>query len=377
MREFDLEALPPVIFADPDPAPVLARLIARYEETMGRSLYPADPERLFLSTLAYEISVLLAKLDFTARQNLPAYSSGPFADHLAGLFQVRRLSAKPASCIQRFYAAPGLGFSVIIPAGLRVTPDNRLFFALEKTLVIPAGQEYAEGQVTCLTQGEMGNGFLPGQLKTIVDPAHAPFAASTANVSPTEGGSDEEGDRRLMARTALAPEEASLAGPEGAYRSMVLKVSPLIADVAVISPAPCEIEIYPLLQGGELPDAAMLEQIRLALSPRDVRPMGDRVSVPAPEPVEYAVSGTYHIAESDRERSASIRAAVEDAGASFASWQKAALGRDILPDELIRRVRQAGAKRLVLDSPAFTVVEAYQVALATEINLAFGGFEHD
>jgi phage-related baseplate assembly protein len=378
----DPASLPSIQFADPDPAPIIERMTAMYTRDTGLPLYPASPERLLINTVAYELSVLLGKLDYTGKQNLWAYAAGPFADQLAAFYQVTRLPAKAAICMQRFYAVPGLNYSVTIPAGIRVTPDSQLFFATDKTVAIPPQNAfdpevhpYVDVAVTCLTPGVAGNGFLPGQITELVDPSLTPHVDGTSNISITEGGADVESDERLMQRCLLVPDEASTAGPEGAYRSITMGVNQLIVDVAVLSPNPCYIEIYPLLQGGALPDAALLQKIAEALSPLDVRPQGDRVTVAAPSVVEYAVQGQYFIDNSRRGLSDTIQSGVQQALAGYIAWQSAVLGRDINPDKLISMAQAAGAKRLVLATPEFAVVADKAVALAGEVSLTFGGFE--
>lgn len=377
-----LDSLPEVTFADSDPAPILARMTASWEKDMDKTLYPADPERQLLNTVAYVLSVVLAKLDFTGKQNLPKYAQDEFADQLSSFFQVERLRPSPAVCTQRFYAESDLDFAVAVPAGTRVSPDGQLFYALDQALSIPpqsafpdGEQPWAEGRVACLTPGLAGNGFAVGQVNQLVDTV--PNLAATENTEISQGGADEESSDRLMSRAILAPEAASTAGPEGAYRSLVLGVSQSIADVAVLSPVPCEIELYPLLTGGELPGEAMLAAVAESVSPRDVRPQGDLVRVLAPQLKEYTLQGKYYISNRRKPEAAAIQAAVAEAVTAYSVWQSAVLGRDINPEELSCRARAAGAKRLELALPIFTVVAANEVARATELSLEFGGFEDD
>ncbi|MDL2279061.1 baseplate J/gp47 family protein [Desulfovibrio sp. OttesenSCG-928-G11] len=370
--------LPDVTFADADPAPILARLIANYEALTGKKIYPADPERLWLSTSAYELSVAYSLLDFTGKQNLLAYACGAFLDQLGAWHEVTRLAASAASCMQRFFAEPGLDFSVTLPKGLRVSPDNELYFEIAATVIIPAAQSpseqpFADAAVVCLSPGEAGNGFLPGQISTLVDPR--PYVAETRNITESTGGADVESDERFRLRIYLAPAGFSTAGPIGAYQYWAMTASQTISDVAVLSPEPCEIKVYPLVEGGVLPDALLLEAVADLLSPRKVRPMGDRLAVLAPEAVHYDISATYYLHEDDRSRAESLQKAVSAAVDEYSAWQRQRLGRDIVPEQLSARVLAAGAKRINIESPVFTVVTDSQVALPAAVNLSFGGFE--
>ncbi|MDR2891588.1 MAG: baseplate J/gp47 family protein [Deltaproteobacteria bacterium] len=370
--------LPKVTFADANPAAVLARLIKKYQGDSKKTLYPGDPESLLFKSVAYELSVALGLIDFTGKQNLLAEAVDDFLDQIGAFHGVERLTNTPSRTVQRIFAEPGLNFSVPLADTLRVTPDNKIFFRLTEGAAIPPAASATEMPhvdviVECLTPGLIGNGFEPGQINVLVDPQ--PYVSLTMNISASSGGADIEDDDHYRRRIYLALEGYSTAGPEGAYQFWTYSASPLISDVAVLSPLPCDIEVYPLLAGGELPDQAMLDKVIENLSPRNRRPMGDRLTVKAPLETFFRVEGVYYISRADSGLVGSIQAAVQQAGADYAAWQGAKLGRDIVPDELYTRVRAAGAKRLMLTSPEFTAVPENAVARATEVSLTFGGFE--
>ena len=56
-------------------------------------------------------------------------------------------------------------------------------------------------------------------------------------------------------------------------------------------------------------------------------------------------------------------------------WQKEKIGRDIVPDELISAILKAGAKRVVVHEPVFTVLQDYQIAQDEDVKIIFSGFE--
>lgn len=378
--------LPDVTFADANPQAIISRMVKDTEAAIyaatgaTKTIYPGDPERLLLNPSAYELSVAYAAMDFTGKMNLLKYAVGEYLDNIGAWHGVTRLGMAFSQMYQRFYAEPGLSFAVTIPKGVRVSPDGKLFFATQQAVTIPAAADSAERPfadvlVKCLVAGAATNGFLPGQVSTLVDPQ--PYVAETTNLEKSALGTDVESDDRYRLRIFLAPEGFSVAGPEGAYIFHTLSASGAIADVAVTSPQPCYISVYPLLTGGELPNESVLDLVNAALSPRDVRPLGDRVSVLVPPEKTYAIAGTYYISKKDSGSEAAIQKAVAQAGTAYALWQKSMLGRDIVPDELISRVRAAGAKRLTLDSPLFSPVAEHEVARASAINLAYGGLENE
>ena len=62
-----------------------------------------------------------------------------------------------------------LDTATVIPAGTRATPDGDVVFATLQDLTIPAGQLSGDVAAECTQAGEIGNGFVPGQIKQAVD----------------------------------------------------------------------------------------------------------------------------------------------------------------------------------------------------------------
>jgi phage-related baseplate assembly protein len=74
---------------------------------------------------------------------------------------------------------------------------------------------------------------------------------------------------------------------------------------------------------------------------------------------------------------AGIKTAVETAVEEYKTWQSGAIGRDINPNELVSRIMQAGAKRVVVTAPASTVIPSTSVGVCAATNLTYGGLEND
>ena len=68
---------------------------------------------------------------------------------------------------------------------------------------------------------------------------------------------------------------------------------------------------------------------------------------------------------------------MNDAVADYILWQKSKIGRDINPDELIQRIKAAGAKRVVIASPGYTVINNESVAVCQSQTITYGGLEDD
>jgi len=226
-----LDNLADIVFVDADADEVESYVIGRYEAITGRTLAKGDPVRLFLLTIAALIVLLLNKINETGKQNLLRYATGDNLDHLGALVGVERIPAKAAVTTMRIRLSAKLQTATIIPAGTRFTAGDNVFFALDAPLVIDAGTTSADSSATCLTKGELGNGYVAGQLKTLVDPV--PYVDSVANITTSEGGAEVQSDDSYREDIRLAPENFSTAGPEGAYIYHAKRASTKIADVTV------------------------------------------------------------------------------------------------------------------------------------------------
>ena len=372
----DLSGLPSVSFAPQSAGETETAIITAYEAIAKATLQPGDPVRLFLESLAYVISVQNGLIDLAGKQNLLAYARGGHLDHLGAPMGVVRIQPQPARTTVRFGLDEALAFDVPVPAGTRVTTQSGgVMFATLTDAVIPAGELSVEVAAKATEAGAVGNGLVPGQLCRLVDPI--PYVTSVENADTTLSGCDEETDERFRERIRTAPESFSVAGPDKAYEARVRAVSGDITAVSVTSPTPGVVDIRFVLTDGELPDEAMIEEVEHALTPKDVRPLTDKVLVGPPETVEYALAGKWFLSSSDTTLLASITKAVDAAVEGYRLWQRSKPGRDINPDELVARIRNAGAKRVELSTPVFRRLIETQIARDTSVAMTFGGVEDE
>ena len=375
----DLNALPKITFAEKDAETILSELVARYEQYTGTTLYPGDPVRLFLSTIAYELVLQRNAIDFAAKMNLLAYATGSYLDHIGAMLGVSRLMPTAATCMVKFTLSAAQTFAVLIPAGTRVSAGGEVMFAVGETAQIDAGDTSIELACACTSTGAAGNGLVVGQINTLVDPIA--YVESVSNTTESTGGTDTEDDENYRERIQLAPESFSVAGSEGAYIYWARSAHQGIVDVAVLGPnspedesgehtVPAgEVHVFPLLAGGELPDETIIAQVLDTLS------LTDTVKVIAPTAKQYVLNVTYYIDRASATVAAGIQTQAEQAVKDWIAWQMEALGRDINPSELTRRMVNAGVKRVVITSPAYTVVGSYAVAKCSSKSVTFGGLE--
>lgn len=374
-------AYPDLDFVEETEEEILQRMVQDYEdkymEITGKqvTLEPADLERILLAAQAYRYYQALVKQDQLVKMNLLKYASGGYLDNLGATCKVYRLPAQNAVATIKFTLSKAQSSQTIIPKGVRVSPGKEIFFATESELTIPAGS--LEGVVICrcAAAGTAGNGYTPGQIKVLVDPL--PYVSSVANVDTSSGGSDVESDEKLRERIYYRPDSFSVAGPEDAYRYYALSYSQAISDVKISSPEPGEVDVRVLLEGNALPNAAFLEGLKDFLSGKDKRPLTDTVTVAAPVAANFTINCTYYINKSDISRADEIQRAVQSAIQGYVQWQESRIGRDINPDEITKRLLEAGAKRCSITSPSRTKLENHQTAKCGGVNVQYGGAEDD
>lgn len=375
---------PDIEFVETDTEIIESNLIALYEEFVKQSgrrdykCYPASPERLFIAWCAAVIVQQRVLINETAKKNVPRYAKGEYLDSLAELFKdIERLPATPAVAKFRFYISTAQNQSVIVPKGTRITFDGEITFETTEELEIKAGETYGEVNGKCQTVGLVGNGLASGQVKEIVDVYD--YYLKAENTTKTEGGAEEEDDTSYYERMRESMESFSTAGPINGYIYHTKSVSTAIADVAATSPEAGVVDIRVLLQGGEQPTKAVLEEIEEALNASDVRPLTDIVTVSMPEEDPFEVDMTYYISRNSQASTSIIdreaRAAVED----YIKWQTGKMGRDINPSYLTQLVMAAGVKRVEVRKPTFQVVEETHVAriVRDTMTVLNGGVEND
>lgn len=367
---------PNIDFVDTDTETLVNALIQSYEVFTGRTLYPADPTRLFILWIADIIVQERVNIDFSAKQNIPRYAEGEYLDSLAEIFKdTFRLEPEKAKTTLRFTLSVALEVATIIPAGTRATVDGEIIFATVKSLTIPAGSKSGDVAAECLTAGEIGNGFVPGQINQLVD--IFPYFGSVQNTTETAGGADEESDTAFYERMRESVETFSTAGPLGAYEYYAKSASALIVDVKAASPTPGAVDVRILLQGGELPGEEILQEVSGILTADKVRPLTDKVTVSAPVTVPYNIDLTYYMEPGGALSTDAVKTNVDAAIAEFKRWQAAKMGRDINPSYLVSLLMQAGVKRVEIRSPAFAAVAENAVAQIGTTAVVDGGVESE
>jgi len=369
-------SLPAPEFVQNDPQAIEADLVSRYEADAGKTLHPAQIERLLINLIAYAHSQTLSAIQHTAEQMLVRTSRAPILDYLGDLVGTARLLPQAARATFAFTLPAPAATSRLIPFGTRMlSQDGRASFVTDADLLIDSGQTSGQVLATCETPGTAGNDWAIGSI-TVLQPA-LPFEVTVQNTSVPSGGADTESDDRYRERIISAPERYTNAGSYGAYRHHAMSAHQSIVDVAVLGPAegepPGQVSIVPLVDSG-LPDATLLQQVQTVLSADTVRPLCDTVIVRAPLAVPYSIEVALTLYQS-----ADAALSLQRAQTALDAWlaeRRFRLGADLVPEQIAAVCQVAGVYRAVVTQPALQVLEIDQWGQCTGVSLHIADVVH-
>lgn len=89
-----LSHLPDPEFISRDVDVITAELTAKYEMLAGKTLYPAQADRVFVDVIAYREMLLRTAINEAGKQNLVAFATGVMLDYLGDFFGVVRLNGE-------------------------------------------------------------------------------------------------------------------------------------------------------------------------------------------------------------------------------------------------------------------------------------------
>jgi phage-related baseplate assembly protein len=376
-----IPALPPPVFVNDtdglDPHLILADMVAAFQTAANRTLQPAQVERLLINLYAYRESLVRNAIQYAGQQNLLAFAAFPMLDYLGQLLSVTRLPAQSASTMLQFTLAAVLSVSYTISAGTPVgTSDGQFVFATTGDLTIPAGASVGTVLANSTTPGTGANGYLAGQINVQLNPSV--LIGAVVNTTVSAGGTSPETDEHLRTRIQAAPNQFSVAGPEGSYRYFTLSTDPSIADVQIVSPGPGQVNVYVLTgpitsQPGASPNptaiasAALLAEVTAALNADNVRPLTDTVNALAVTEVDYQIAGTITLyADTDP---ASTMAAANTAAQDYAIALASRIQRDVVPSQIIETLSVPGVYQVSLTAPAYTQLQPGEWANCVAITL--------
>ncbi len=370
-------------FVSTNPALLEAELIAKFEDITGRSVHPADPEKVYIQWVKAVILHERVQTNYAGNQNLPSRADNENLDALGELFcEQTRPDAKAATCKMRFSISAPQDTAILVPSGTRVSDaSNTLVWQTTADAYIPIGGLHVEVIAQCQTVGVTGNGYAAGQISKLIDIYD--YYSECQNITVSDGGADRANDDEFFELMRASMDGFSCAGARGGYAYFAKRVSTEIADVVPNSPSPGVVKIYILMNDGTLAGEEIKNRVLAECSADERRPLTDHVLVEDAEIVRYDIKFTYYLQNGRSKSAAEIAAGVNEAVERYVAWQCAKLGRDINPDELREYLYHTGVKRIELTAPVFTALrdgrdkKAPQVASIGTITVTNGGYEDE
>lgn len=356
-------------FIERDTAKILAELVAAFEAETGRILQPGQVEMLILNSFAYRETLLRSAIQDASLLNLVDYSRFPVLDDLGRLLGVNRLAATAAGCALRFTLVEGHG-GVTVPAGTRVqSRDGKIVFTTVNNAVAAAGAANVSVTAVANLFGIVGNGYTAGNIAVILDPQA--FISAATNLGTTAGGADEETDAALRVRIKQAPASFSNAGSKGAYIYWTKTAHPSIIDVAVLSSAPGTVDIYPLVSGGIVTPAEVLNAVAAVCNGDKIRPLTDTVNVISPTVTDYSIEVNLTLFTTADEPK--VKAAVLANLQALTAERQGQLGRDVLAAQIIAACMVDGVYNVALVDFNDLVIAATAVSSCSAITINVTG----
>ncbi len=271
--------LPEPEIVTPDFDATLGNLKERYFASTGHWPGTNDPETFHLEQIAYEKSEAIDAINEESKQNLLAFANDGRLEHLAALVGAgERLGESSASTVVQLEFKEGHEPAVIRQGWQLKAADDETIFECMQEYLVDSETTTVLANFQCTTAGESGNGFIAGQVSTIVSDDIAGLTSAT-NVTTSQGGAPAEDDDAYAYRIWLAPSSWSACGPYDAYEFFALSASSAIGSVSIWNPAPNEVAISAILLDGSLPEQPIKDAILAQCSGEKRVPMGDLPSV--------------------------------------------------------------------------------------------------
>ncbi|MEM9543979.1 MAG: baseplate J/gp47 family protein [Cyanobacteria bacterium P01_E01_bin.42] len=402
-----MTTLAPPVFVENDPAENETVLKSLFEQTLGKTLFPAQSEALLVYAIAYIQTIIKALIQHTGEQTLVNFATGANLDQKGAFWGSLgvRLKASKSLCTLRFTLASVEASDRVIPLGTRVrTSDRKHVFATTAIATIIAGTIFVDVIAEATEAGESANGYAPGEVGEPFDLLSN--IGNISNTTTTNSGTDAETDEAFRERLKLAPTALSVSGPRDAYIYWAKTADPSITDVSVRSPSPAEqvaaldakaekatqvildeitnthggaigtataanlknifkpyisvryfyAEVYVLTSTG-LPSVEIIQKVQNVLDANTIRPLNDEVIVKSPTNVNYTISA--QITAYNNVDLNILQTRLDKSAREIAKKLDATLGRDIVKSQIIATLQLSGVHNVILNSPSADIVVSY------------------
>lgn len=210
-------------------------LVKYAEELLGKTLYPAQYERLMLSIIEYKASLLVERFNEAAKMNLVQCSSGLILDAIGEMAGVTKLAGAKGEDLLKIELNTTFTSDLTIPKGLEIlSKDEKYTFLTVDDCIIKAGETVGYVTIRAEDIGEAVNVYGADDVNILVKPIS--YIKSVTNVNGVTGGADVESEESFIKRILLAPESYSCAGSKQSYIYHTLSANAGIIDAQAESP---------------------------------------------------------------------------------------------------------------------------------------------
>ena len=402
------------------------------------TIMPATEERVILNTMAYMIMLGLIATDQEFKNGTLKGATGDALDAL-GMTRggVERPKDEYATVSIKYTFDGPLTVQQTIPKGNRVSCGD-VYFATTEEQTVAIGTTDITMVLKCTQAGTIGNDFAVGKINTHSDPLAWVKSVENVDISQGGANPDDDDYTRIIFNTpegyavagpteayitktkeySLSVQDVCVRTPEDIMEleykfddssnieqteepeidlkngtiaitdtniaNYTMDLSGVDLELQFVEPVKSIrfkltrggiVEIYPLLENSMIPTQTFLDGLKTALSAYSERPLTDKVETKAPTEKNYEINVDYYIDVKNSSQETTIQSQVQLAFEEYKNWQRATLGRDINPDELIKLVKNAGAKRLTITSPTYTTVSENEVAKCSATVITYRGLE--
>lgn len=178
-----------------------------------------------------------------------------------------------------------------------------------------------------------------------------------------------ETDDNFRARIQLSFESYSTAGSEGGYAYFAKSASAQVADVQVTSPSPGVVTVYILSsQGDGTASADLIETVSGAITPDNVRPLTDNVTVQAASILPFTINAVLTLYPGPD--ASVVLAAAQDAAQAYAD-QVHKIGYTVATSGVYAALQQTGVEKVALTGWTGDIVSSTnQAPYCTGINIS-------
>ena len=360
------------------------KLVKMFEEQTGRTLYPAQDERLLISIIEYKAALLVNLFNEAAKLNITQFSKGLFLDCIGEMFDTPRLKGEYGIDTLKITLNTTFTNDLTISQGLEIlSKDEEYTFETTDDLIIPAGETIGYVPIQAKEKGSAVNVYGAGDVNILIKPVS--YIESVTNTNGVSDGADIETDEAYIKRILLAPEKFSCAGSRQSYIYHTLSANTKIIDATAESieePATVKIgsttyeevngeietpnftvetnhklgqfkfslndveytfkmapdttvNIYPLTED-DVTSNNVLNDVETVLNGESVNPMTDKIVVSSPVKVEKTINLT--VTKEETADLETVETEVNKLAQEYAQTMRASLNTEIIPSKIIAKI---------------------------------------